>query len=239
MLCFALPMFGMHAFDRIGGNNPVLYAAGFAFYVVQYFVIFYFNVALVGAAMIRMDGGVPTLADGIRVANGRLGAIFGYAVIAATVGVFLRAIQERVGFLGRIIVGMLGVGWTVATFLVVPVLVARDTGPVDSIKESASLLKQTWGENVIGQAGMSTFFGLLYMALALGGVGLVTAAASLHSTALLVLVVVCGVALFLVTGLIQSALSGIYSAALYRYASGGSTGNTFDNTALAGAFQPK
>ncbi|UUZ47783.1 DUF6159 family protein [Massilia sp. B-10] len=73
-------------------------------------------------------------------------------MIAATVGVILRAIQERVGFLGRIIVGMLGVGWTIATFLVVPVLVARDKGPVDSIKDSAALLKQTWGENVIGQA---------------------------------------------------------------------------------------
>jgi hypothetical protein len=239
ILCFALPIFGFQAFDQLDGNNAMLYSGAFLFYVVQYFVIFYFNVALVGAAMIRMDGGVPTLSDGIKVANSRLGAILGYAVIAATVGVVLRAIQERVGFLGRIIVGMLGVGWTIATFLVVPVLVARDKGPVESIKDSAALLKQTWGENVIGQAGMSTFFGLLYVALALGGFGLMALAASLHSTVLVTLVVVCGVALFLVTGLIQSALSGIYSAALYRYASGGSTGGAFDKTALAGAFQPK
>lgn len=240
ILCFALPIFGFRAFDQIGGGaNPTLYAAGFLFYVIQYFVIFYFNVALVGAAMIRMDGGVPTLSAGIAVANSRLGSILGYAVIAATVGVILRAIQERVGFLGRIIVGMLGVGWTIATFLVVPVLVARDKGPVDSIKDSAALLKQTWGENVIGQAGMSTFFGLLYVALVLGAFGLVALAASLHSAVLLTLVIVCAVALFLVTGLIQSALSGIYSAALYRYASGGNTGGAFDNTVLAGAFQPK
>ncbi|HEY0060935.1 MAG TPA: DUF6159 family protein [Telluria sp.] len=239
VLCFALPMFGLHAFDHIKGNNAMIYSTGFLFYVVQYFVIFYFNVALVGAAMIRMDGGVPTLSDGLKVANSRLGSILGYAVIAATVGVVLRAIQERVGFLGRIIVGMLGVGWTIATFLVVPVLVSSDKGPIESIKDSASLLKRTWGENVIGQAGMSTFFGLLYFALVLGGLALVAGAVALGSNVLVVLVVVCAIALLLVGGLIQSALSGIYSAALYRYASGGNTGGAFDNTVLAGAFQPK
>lgn len=239
ILCFALPMFGLKAFDRMDGHNAMIYSTAFAFYVVQYFVIFYFNVALVGAAMIRMDGGVPSLSDGLKVANGRLGAILGYAVIAATVGMVLRAIQERVGFLGRIIVGMLGVGWTIATFLVVPVLVASDKGPIESIKDSAALLKQTWGENVIGQAGMSTFFTVLYVALLLGGAGLVAGAVALHSGVLLALVVACLIAMLLFAGLIQSALSGIYSAALYRYASGGNTGGAFDNTVLAGAFQPK
>jgi len=239
VLCFALPIFGLHAIDYMDRRGAMLYSAAFLFYVVQYFVIFYFNTALVGAAMIRMDGGVPTLSDGLRLANSRFGAILGYAVIAATVGMVLRAIQERVGFLGRLIVGMLGVGWTVATFLVVPVLVSSDKGPVESIKDSAALLKRTWGENVIGQGGMSTFFGLLYVALALGMTGLCAAALSLHSGVLVALVVVCGVALFLVAGLVHSALSGIYSAALYRYASGGNTGATFDNTVLAGAFRSK
>ena len=150
VLCFALPIFGLKAYDHLDGNNAMVYSTAFLFYVVQYFVIFYFNVALVGATMIRMDGGAPTLGDGLRIANSRLGPILGYAVIAATVGVILRAVQERVGFLGRIIVGMLGVGWTIATFLVVPVLVVRDQGPIESIKDSAGMLKRTWGENVIG-----------------------------------------------------------------------------------------
>ncbi|HEU4776386.1 MAG TPA: DUF6159 family protein [Telluria sp.] len=239
VLCFALPMFGLKAFDNLDRHGGMVYSLAFLFYVVQYFVIFYFNAALVGAAMIRMDGGVPTLSDGLKLANSRFATILGYAVIAATVGMVLRAIQERVGFLGRIIVGMLGVGWTIATFLVVPVLVASDKGPVDSIKDSAALLKRTWGENVIGQAGMSTFFGVLYVALILGLAGLVAAAVSLGSNVLVVLVVACGVAMLLVAALFQSALAGIYSAALYRYASGGNTGAAFDNTALAGAFRLK
>lgn len=239
VLCFALPMFGLKAFDGLGGNNAMVYSAAFLFYVVQYFVIFYFNVALVGATMIRMDGGTPSVKDGLAVANSRLGSILGYAVIAATVGVILRAIQERVGFLGRIIVGMLGVGWTVATFLVVPVLVARDTGPIQSIKDSAELLKRTWGENVIGQVGMGLFFSLLSFAIVLGGLALAGGALYIGSVALAILVMVLGVMLLLISFLVQSALSGIYSAALYRYASGGSESIGFDNNVLNAAFQPK
>ena len=239
VLCFALPMFGLKAFDGMDGNDTMMYSTAFAFYVVQYFVIFYFNVALVGATMMRLDGGAPTVRDGLAIANGRLGAILGYAVIAATVGMVLRAIQERVGFLGRIIVGMLGVGWTVATFLVVPVLVVRNTGPIESIKESATLLKRTWGENVIGQVGMSFFFGVLTFALILGGAGLFALAAMSGSVVLMGLVVVALVLLLLTSFLVHSALSGIYSAALYRFAADGKSGPGFDNGELQAAFQPK
>ena len=106
-------------------------------------MIFYFNAALVGAAMIRLEGGDPTVSDGLRIANSKLGAILGYAAIAATVGIVLRMIEERLGIVGRWVVGLLGVAFTLATFLVVPLLVSRNIGPVDAVKESATLLKKT------------------------------------------------------------------------------------------------
>jgi len=235
---FLLPAIGL---DLLGDepNAPVVYSGVFLFYVTQYFVIFYFNVALVGATMIRMDGGSPTIGDGLRIANSRLGSILGYAVISATVGVILRALQERLGFVGRIIVGMIGVGWTVATALVVPVLVARDKGPIDAIKDSANMFKQTWGENVIGQVGMSFAFTMLYMAWFLGGVGLLAFSLYLGSPFLVALVAVVGVLGFLFVCLVQVALGGIYSAALYRYASGGNASTGFENGALQAAFLPK
>ena len=241
VLGFALPMFGLAAFDGLQDGreaSPVLYSVAFLFYVVQYFVIFYFNAALVGATMLRLDGGTPTVADGLRIANSRIGAILGYAVIAATVGVILRAIQERVGFLGRIIVGLLGVGWGVATFLVVPVLVAREVGPVQSIKDSASLLKQTWGENVIGQAGMGLGFGLIQLAVVASGLVLVALASSISAVLAVAMLVLMFVAV-LMTFLLHSTLSGIYAAALYRYAANGDTTGGFDNAALQAAFLPK
>ncbi len=117
---FALPIIGISAMDGFAGakdstTSSLTYAVGFLFYVSLYFVIFFFNAALVASAMIRFDGGEPTLQDGLRVARSRIVSILGYAVIAATVGVVLRFIQERVGFIGKIIVGMLGMGWTVVS----------------------------------------------------------------------------------------------------------------------------
>jgi uncharacterized protein DUF6159 len=241
-LCFAAPAIGLGLLDGIShgrGFSSGLYALAFLFYFSQYFVAFFFNTALVGAAMMRLDGGNPTLGDGIRIATSKVGAIAGYALIAATVGIILRAIQERVGFIGRIIVGMLGVGWTIATFLVVPVLVARDTGPIEAIRESATLLKKTWGENVIGQVGIAASFGFIYLAVVLGTLALVALAVIAHSIALVVTAIAVMVLALGAAALVQSALSGIYEAALYHFATTGEGTSGFDSGSLRLAFAPK
>ncbi len=105
------------------------YAVLFVFYVVQYFVIIFFNTALVGAAIERLEGGDPTVASALTLARSRIGAILGYAVISATVGLLLRMIAERLGIIGRFIEAGAGLAWTVTTFLVVPVLAAEGVGP--------------------------------------------------------------------------------------------------------------
>ncbi len=241
--CFALPVIGLGVLDGMsrgaGGKSPAVYAVAFLFYFSQYFVIFFFNVALVGAAMIRLDGGNPTLGDGIRVATSKMASIAGYALIAATVGMVLRAIQERVGFVGKIIVGLLGIGWTVATYLVVPVLAARDVGPIDAVKESAALLKKTWGENVIGQVGLSAAFVFIFAGVAFCGAALVIAAIATQSVFLIVAAVIIMVLAIGITALVQSALAGIYAAALYRYATTGEGTKDFDASHMKLAFAPK
>lgn len=244
LACFALPMLGLGALDGLsrGSNHAVsagVYAVAFLFYFCQYFVIFFFNAGLVGAAMMRLDGGNPTFNDGMRIATSKIGVIAGYALIAATVGVVLRAIQERVGFIGRLIVGLLGVGWTIATYLVVPVMVARDVGPIDAVKESAALLKKTWGENVIGQVGLGAAFALIFMGVILAGVVLVGLAIATHSVVVIVLALGIAVLAVGATGLVQSALAGIYAAALYRYATTGEGTQGFDANAMQLAFAPK
>ena len=237
---FILPMFGLGLLERSGEHpSALLYLWGFAFYLAQYFVMTFFSAALVGAAMIRLGGGDPTVMDGLRIAAGKWRQILGYAAIAATVGIVLRAVQERAGFLGRIAVGFVGVAWTVATFLVVPLLVARDIGPIDAVKESAVLLKRTWGENLIGNGGIGLALGLLNFALMLAGGGLVVflLAQGLHALAITlgVLAVVAVVSL----ALVHSALSGIYSAMLYRYAVVGDAPAGFDGALLREAFAQK
>ena len=238
---FLLPAFGMGALDglREGGMSATAYLFAFLFYLVQYFVIFFFNSALVGAAMIRLEGGDPTLADGLRIASSKVVPILGYAAIAATVGMILRAIQERAGFLGKLVAGFLGVAWTLASFLVVPILVTRNVGPIDAVKESAVLLKKTWGENLIGQGGVGLVFGFIFFALIIVGGGAIIAAATTGNGVLIGLVVAVVIVAMLLAGLVQAALSGIYSAALYRYAVGAGDSEGFDAQMLGHAFQTK
>jgi hypothetical protein len=240
---FVLPLFGMLDMKALEANPdsvpPWLYVWVFLFYLVQYFVIFFFNTALVGAAMIRLEGGDPTVADGLRIARSKFLVILGYAAIAATVGMILRAIEERAGFIGKWIAGLIGAAWTVVTFLTVPVLVMRDVGPIDAVKESALLLKKTWGENIIGQGGVGLVFGLIQLLVVV-----LTAAATVFLFAQKLPVVAfsvlaVGVLTMMIVALVQAALSGIYSAALYRHAAGLAPSPGFDGALLSQAFGPK
>jgi hypothetical protein len=239
---FVLPAFGLGLFEHADGDRgmPVAFVAWmFAFYLAQYFVMFFFNAALVGAAMMRLDGGDPTVRDGLRIAAGKWLPILGYAAIAATVGMLLRAIEQRAGFIGRIVASLVGVAWTLATFLTVPLLVARDVGPLDAVRESASLLKRTWGENLIGKGGIGLAVGLLMFAvLVVGGIVAVAAASQGWMALMVADLVLAGLAV-LGLALVQAALSGIYSAALYRYATEGNAPAGFDGVLLRDAFQRK
>jgi hypothetical protein len=234
---FLVPVFALRIFD--GGFSAGGALLGFLFYFCQYAVIIFFNCALVGAAMIRLDGGDPTLRDGFDAAKSRLPAILGYAAISATVGVLLQGLKSRDNnVLVRLVGSGLGAAWTLATFLVVPVLVSRDIGPIDALKQSVALLKRTWGENAVGQIGIGAAFGLITFAMVLVGIGLTMLAAQ-ASVALAVVVAVIAVLAVLLLGIYQAALSGIYSAALYRYAMSHETPEGFQSVALEQAFAPK
>jgi hypothetical protein len=224
----------------IAGKASVLgVVVAFLFYLVQYFVIFFFNSALVGAAMIRLRGGDPTVGDGFRIAFGHSGSILGYAFIAATVGMILRWLSERAGILGRIVISLIGMLWNIATYLVVPVLVMEEVGPVDAVKRSVELLKRTWGEQIVGNFGVGLVFGLLSFLVLLIGVPLIVLAATTESVALIVLAVAVLVLALVFLALINSTLSGIYTAAVYQYAVTGETGQYFRQDLVENAFRPK
>jgi hypothetical protein len=205
----------------------------FLYYLVSYTISIYFNTGLVGAAMIRLDGGDPTLKDGFQIANSRLGAIIGYAAISATIGMILRMLRER-GFLGELVASVMSLAWNVATFLVVPILVAKNVSPWGAIQESTALLKKTWGEQIVGNFGVGGIFGIAYAVLILLSVLL----GFLLPSSLLPVLAVLVVVVFLVLIVLQGALNGIFQATLYRYAESGVTPDNFDINLIQGAFKP-
>ena len=235
IVAFAVPEFMLFS---SGGNETMSYVLLFLFYLVLYTVINFANSALVGAAMIRLRGGNPTLGDGFRIAFSRFGSIVGYALIAATVGLILQALSKR-GTLANLVRSLVGLAWNLATYLVVPVLVVEKVGPIEAVKRSANLLKRTWGEQIVGGAGMGLVFFLVFVLVALlAGVG-VFLGISLDSSALIVACIIAGILALVLSSLISSALGGIYSAAVYRFAAEGEISNKFAPELIRDAFQAK
>jgi hypothetical protein len=237
---FALPLWAAGSFERWSHEttNVVDLVILFLFYLVTYTVLIFCNSALVAAANIRLNGGDPTLSDGFQVAASRLPAIIAWAAISATVGLVLRWIAERGGIVGAIGASIIIVGWNVATFLVVPILVIEGVGPREALKRSASLLRQTWGEQLAGNVSMGLIFGLLILLVVVVGLGISAVLFSL-SIALGVVAVILFVVVVAALAVISAALSGIFTVALYRYATQGNAGGFFDQGTLQGAFKVK
>ncbi|MCK6512780.1 DUF6159 family protein [Myxococcota bacterium] len=202
--------------------NVLVYAYLFLFYLGATFIIVFFNTAIVACAIERLQGGDPTVGYGLREAGKRLHLILGWSLLSGTVGLVLHLIEERLEFLGRVISAVLGAIWGLVTFFAIPVLVAQNLGPIDTLKESGRLFRERWGEQIIGNFS----FGLLGFLLslpffALMGFGIVFGGPMMF--------VLLGIGALGVVGiaLIQGVLSSIFQAALYLYARDGMIGEGF------------
>lgn len=194
-----------------GGPDAVL---GVVMFIAAYFVVIFFNAALISAAMERLRGGDPNVGYGLSHASGHILSLFGWAIIAAVVAIIFSLIRgrNRNNIFAQIFADLLETGWHMITFFVVPIIVNEGTGPIASMKRSTQLFTATWGRQLTANFG----FGILYF-LALLAAG---AIAFLFFAIFPLLGLVVGVVLFaLAIGTVQ-ALEGIFKAALYDYARG-------------------
>jgi len=222
--------------ERFNPNQSPMFLLGmFTLYVVNYFVIVFFNVALVGVANSRLMGGSWTFKDGLELAWERKGTILEWALMAATVGVLLRTLEERLGLMGRLIMRIIGIAWTLACYFVVPVLAFEDLTPIDALKRSSKLFRDTWGEKVIGGFSLS----MVSLVLMLPGIGLPIAAAFLAGINGMMVGLILMVLYFLVLSVFMSAVGGIFNAALYRYACFKQVPPAFSEELIVSAWAPK
>jgi hypothetical protein len=244
MLTFLIPTLIGGILDNIlDAGMPVFgYFVLFLFYLVQYTVVYFNSTALVGAAIIRLRGGDPTVRDGYKIAGQRILPILGWALISATVGLILKMLSnksdERRRGIGGLIASILGATWNVLTFLVVPVLAVEGLGPIEAIKRSWELLKRSWGEQISGTLSIGLIFTLIGIAggMLLLDIGVALAFWLESATP----VIIFGALLFLfivVISLLSSTLSGIFSAAVYAYAADGQVG-LFDESLIREAINP-
>jgi len=193
-------------------------------YFVLFFIVIFFNTAIIACANIRLNGGDPKITDGLRIAFENIGRILIWSIISATVGMILQAIRERAGWVGKIVAGILGIAWTYVTFFIIPVLIYEKKGIAPSIRRSASLFKQTWGETIIGTFG----FGIIFVLLALLGILPILLGAYAGGTIGFLIGLICAFFYWAIIGVIVSALNGIYVAAMYQYATKKQLPSEFD-----------
>jgi hypothetical protein len=240
VLSFILPLLVVQdkLINQPNGPPPWFYVVAFAFYFCNYFVIVFFNAALVSCALMKFNGQDPTVGDGLRAAGRRLPQIMAWALVSATVGIILQAIENAHEKAGQIISAILGTAWTALTYFVVPVLVVENAGPIEAIKRSTSILRKTWGEAIIGHFGIGFFSFLLFIPVLLLALATGLAFAKLGLAvgfALLTVTILAG----LLWAAASSALSGIYLSALYQYAAHERAPEGFSQETLSGAFYGK
>ena len=205
------------------------------YFVLAYITIF-FNAALISAANERLEGGDPTIGSAIRGAARRAGKILPWALLSAVVSVILRAIEQRVGLVGKIVIAVVGMAWTVVTFLVLPIIVVEGIGTGKALKKSGSLIRNTWGENLAGNIGL----GIVGFLLILPSIALVAAGIASIGTGVGGVAIGLGVLWGIIVMVVMAALTGIYQTALYHFAvSSHVPSGYFDNTVMQSAFQTR
>jgi hypothetical protein len=244
---FALPVLALyHSVQPVMTDDStthtsrlLFYITTYLFYLVSYTVMMFFNSALISVALKRLDGESASVGEGLQMAFANLPAILGYAIIAATVGTILRAIEERVGLVGRIVVAIIGAGWTVATAMTLPVLIEENVGPIEAISRSLALLRRNWGENLIGNGGISLGIAVVAIPLVLLAGLLLFAAIATKASGTIILALLFFVLTIVILGLVSSTLHTIYTAALYRFATGSKENAGINEELLADAYRQK
>ena len=222
MASFAYPIYMTGQWRVLAANAPSadefsFYLALFLSYFCNYFVIVFFNAGIVACATIRIGGGDPTVLDGLKAATNRVAPIVGWALLLTTVGLILRLIGRRASRGGRIAAGLLGVSWSIASFLVVPILVVEGKGPFAALSESVSLLKKSWGEQLIGNFS----FGLVFFLLSLPAFLVIGLAVYAGVGYLTIFFTILAAEYLVALSVVQSTLYSIFQAAVYSHVRSG------------------
>ncbi len=198
----------------------------FVYYLINFFIIVYFNSALIYCAVKILNGEETSLGEGISFANSRLGKIFGWAVLSATVGTVLQLLHNT-GKIGEFVSSLIGIAWSVLTFFVVPVLIFEDKGVIDTVKESGRLMKQKWGESLAANVSFGVFH-FLGIIVAIG-IGILLSAVNP------ILGIAVGILTVMLVSTVIATAQTVFVAAVYNHVTGAPTGN-FDGETLDSVF---
>jgi hypothetical protein len=221
--------------DSLAGAIPLLVIGVYVLSVVG----IYFSVGLAAAANMIFSGQADvTVADGLAVARSRFAQICGWAAVSTAISLLMGVLENQGGIGGQIAARVVGMAWSLVTFLSVPVIAIEGTGPLQTLKRSASIFRQRWGQQISGNIAIG---GAVFLLGMLPAIALIAAGIALWSSAsfLGALLVVIGALVLAIAILISKALSGVFGVALYRYAVEGEAVGGFTQEELESAVKVK
>ncbi len=198
----------------------------------------FFGVAAAANASRVFNGEDPKIGDGIALARSRFGVIVKWALVAATVGLVLNLIGSRGGF-GAMLVRMVGgAAWGIASFFALPILALEGLGPFDTLKRSVGVVRQKWGESLVGVVGIGAVTFLLFLAAAIVvAIGIFAGVSGLWVVGI-PLIIIGAVALVAVMA-VASVLRAVFTVAVFRFATEGVAVEGFDAADLERTFRSK
>ncbi len=222
------------------------YVILFVTYFGLAFIATFFNVCVVYTTKIRFEGGNATFGESIKFAFSRIGVITQWSLLSASVGLLLRILHDMASRLGKggqlvanILVSLMGMVWSIVTIFVVPVLVYEGLGPVDALKKSARVIKETWGESLIRSIGLGLIQFFAFVIIILASVGIIYLLSGAFEGIGLLIGIGASILLLLLTGLIFAVANSIFSTALYVYANKKIIASGFNEDVVKGAFRQK
>jgi hypothetical protein len=225
--------------------NPLWAGYGILTYLVAMAVATFFNVAFCRAIMDAFSGAGVSLRNALSFAVSRWKGILLWSLFAGLVGLIIRAIAERSDMLGKLVMGLLGAVWSVASVFVAPLLVcSEENNPIELLKSSASTIKRTWGEALIGYVGIglvSVFMVIPFLAIVIVIVGIAASGYFQGTTVAWIGGVMVGI--FILASLVLSYVSGVanqlFRCALFLYANQGVIPEQYSAEMLNGAWKMK
>lgn len=211
---------------------PVEYLFIFLLYVAGAFVLAFSQAAVAHLVFIRAHGGDATLGQALKKAFSHWLGLLAWSVITATVGIILRIIYDRSKLLGKIITSLIGAAWSILTYFVVPAIVIDNQGPFDSIKKSALVFKQTWGETMVSNISYIGIFMIAHVLALFSIMGIVIFGAVLNSVLVMILGLIVAVVWIVAFSLVSSSIAAVLRTLLYIYATEGTVPENFNKELL-------
>ncbi|NQV91957.1 hypothetical protein HQ489_05785 [Candidatus Woesearchaeota archaeon] len=217
---------------------------GLLFFFLEIFMGVFSHAAIVHIAKTRFEGGDATFMEGVKAALNRKGQLIKWALLTGTVGIIINAAESKareksgvVGSIAKMLIGLAGLAWKIVSIFVVPSIMIKGTGPIDSLKSSYNTIKKTWGESLVKYLGLNVVERLVGV---IGFIIFVIPAILFFLDGVFsvgVGFIILWILYITLTKVILSAADTVFDTALFMYADTGKVPNSYTKEDLDHAFR--